>query len=132
MELRLFKNKSQFKLLKISPFLSSVCPSICPSIPFACTYPCYKVHFFLPQLSLILLFPEPSFVLSDLSSHLKYFLPGLMEHCHGDYMTSLHWEQLPGKPYDVTALEAVVMVTERAEVTGKKGLSSDGCQEMFP
>lgn len=55
-----------------------------------------------------------------------------MEHCHGDHMTSLHWEGLPRKPYDVIALEAVAMVTELAEVTGKKGLSSVGCQEMFP
>lgn len=74
-------------------------------------------------LSFILLFPEPSFVPPDLSSQLKYFLPGLMEHHHGDHMMSLHWEQLPGKPYDVIALETVTMVTELAEVTGKKGLT---------
>lgn len=55
-----------------------------------------------------------------------------MEHCHGEPVTSLLWEQLPGKPCDVIALEAVAMVTELAEVAGKKGLSSDGCQETFP
>lgn len=76
---------------------------------------------FLPPLSFTLLFPGSSFVLPDLSFHLKYLLPGLMEHRHGDHMMSLHWERLPRKPYDVIALETVAMVTELAEVTGKKG-----------
>lgn len=117
-ELRFFKNKLWFKFLKISPFLSSVCPSICPSVPFPCIYPWYKVDIFT-SIIFYPAFPEPSVVLSDLSSHLRNFLPGLMEHCHGDHMTSLHWEWLPRKPYDVIALEAVAMVTELAEVTGK-------------
>lgn len=77
--------------------------------------------FFL-LLSFILLFPESSFVLPDLSSHLKYFLPGLMEHRHGDCMMSLHGELLPRKQCDVIALETVAMVTELAEVTGNKGV----------
>lgn len=61
-------------------------------------------------------------VLPDLSSHLKYFLPGLMEHCHGDCVMSLHGELLPRKLYDVIALETVTMVTELIEVTGNKGV----------
>lgn len=87
---------------------------LCPSVPFPRIYPHYP-------LSFIMLFPEFSFVPSDLSSHLKYSLPGLMEHHHGEHMMSLHWEQLPRKPYDVIALETVAVVTELAEGTGKKG-----------
>lgn len=130
-ELRFLKSKLWFNLLKISPFWSSVCPSICPSVPFLCIYSWYKVHIFTsiifyPALPWALFCPFwPLFPLKELSSW-------PVEHCHGDHMTSLHWEGLPRKPYDVIALEAVAMVTELAEVTGKKGLSSDGRQEMFP
>lgn len=72
-------------------------------------------------LSFTQLFPSP-LVLPDLSSHLKYFLPGLMEHRHGDCVMSLHGELLPRKLYDVIALETVAMVTELIEVTGNKGV----------
>lgn len=107
-ELRFLKSKSQFKLLKISPFLSSVCPSICPSIPFPCPYPCYKVHiFYLDYLwSCPSLSPPLSF-LTYLPSENPFFLASwsiamatTWHHCAGsgclgEHVMSLHRRQLP-------------------------------------